>query len=258
MKLLKNLRQKFITNKRLNNYAFYAVGEVTLLVIGILIALYFSNLNVKNSNTKKEIWYLDNIANDMFYQKQALLENNINCEYYLLATEELIIQYNQDQAFLNMDSLSIGLNQLMTPLSYPNINNTYSELLSSGQVFLIENEDVLIDIIDFYLHIKEENAMFSAYRNEEFYRLISPVFYKYTQVSIQNTDKKEQLNTNDNSIDLYIQNTLKNPKHKLELVNALKNYWVILTNQKEILDFRLKECDKMIKMIDKEIARLNS
>jgi hypothetical protein len=63
-----------------------------------------------------------------------------------------------------MDSLSTGLNQLMTPLSYPNINNTYQELLSSGQVFLIENVDVLEDVIDFYLHAKEETALFSAYK----------------------------------------------------------------------------------------------
>jgi hypothetical protein len=79
LKLLKKIRQKLITSKRLNNYFVYAIGEVTLLVVGILIALYFSNLNVKNSNTQKEIWYLDNIANDMFYQKQALLENKKDC-----------------------------------------------------------------------------------------------------------------------------------------------------------------------------------
>jgi hypothetical protein len=157
-----------------------------------------------------------------------------------------------------MDSLSRGLNQLMTPLSYPNINNTYQELLSSGQVFLIENVDVLEDVIDFYLHAKEETALFSAYKNEEFYNLIAPAFYNYAQVTIENTEKSKILNAKDSSIELYIKNTLKNPKQKLELLNALKNYWVILTNQKEILDFRLEECDRMIKLIDKEIERLKS
>jgi len=194
----------------------------------------------------------------MFYQKQALLENKKDCKVFIGVTEQLIVQYNKDHAFLNMDSLSTGLNQLMTPLSYPNINNTYQELLSSGQVFLIENIDVLDDVIDFYLHAKEETALFSVYKNEEFYNLIAPAFYNYAQVTIENTEKSKILNANDSSIELYIKNTLKNPKQKLELLNALKNYWVILTNQKEILDFRLEECDRMIKLIDKEIERLKS
>jgi hypothetical protein len=88
--------------------------------------------------------------------------------------------------------------------------------------------------------------------------LIAPAFYNYAQVTIENTEKSKILNAKDSSIELYIKNTLKNPKQKLELLNALKNYWVILTNQKEILDFRLEECDRMIKLIDKEIERLKS
>ncbi len=45
IKLFKQVRQKFIQEKKVSSYLLYAIGEIALVVIGILIALYINNWN---------------------------------------------------------------------------------------------------------------------------------------------------------------------------------------------------------------------
>lgn len=43
----------------------YAIGEIVLVVIGILIALQINNLNDKAKERQKELHYLGNIKTDL-------------------------------------------------------------------------------------------------------------------------------------------------------------------------------------------------
>lgn len=45
MKLFKNQRNKLLKNKKIGNYLAYAIGEIILVVIGILIAVSLNNWN---------------------------------------------------------------------------------------------------------------------------------------------------------------------------------------------------------------------
>lgn len=56
-RFFKNIRHTLFINNRFTKYALYAIGEIVLLVIGILIALQISNWN----ESKKQNQYLQNI-----------------------------------------------------------------------------------------------------------------------------------------------------------------------------------------------------
>ena len=45
IKFFRNIRKKLLTENRFNKYALYAIGEIVLVVIGILIALQINNQN---------------------------------------------------------------------------------------------------------------------------------------------------------------------------------------------------------------------
>ena len=47
IKFFRRIRQQLVTEKKISKYLLYAIGEILLVVFGILIALYL--------NTKKEI-----------------------------------------------------------------------------------------------------------------------------------------------------------------------------------------------------------
>ena len=55
IKLIRNIRKKLIAQGKTTNYIKYALGEIVLVVIGILIALQVNNWNENRiSYTKKE------------------------------------------------------------------------------------------------------------------------------------------------------------------------------------------------------------
>jgi len=45
IKLFRNIRQKLVAEGKTTNYLKYAIGEIVLVVIGILIALQINNWN---------------------------------------------------------------------------------------------------------------------------------------------------------------------------------------------------------------------
>lgn len=53
IKFFRKIRQSLLAENKLSRYLLYAIGEIFLVVIGIMIALYFNNLNQDRLNEKK-------------------------------------------------------------------------------------------------------------------------------------------------------------------------------------------------------------
>ncbi len=65
LKFFRRIRRKLLDNGNLKNYLAYAVGEIVLVVIGILIALQFNNWNQANSDETKLVSLLHELAVDL-------------------------------------------------------------------------------------------------------------------------------------------------------------------------------------------------
>lgn len=90
IKFFRKIRQKLLHEKRVSSYVAYAIGEVLLVVIGILLALQFNNWNLERSNTEKERWYLINIVEDIEYQKGDLKDLKENYEQAIIICKHLL------------------------------------------------------------------------------------------------------------------------------------------------------------------------
>ena len=51
---IRKIRQKLLSENKFSKYLLYAIGEIVLVVIGILIALWINNKNIQNQNKEKE------------------------------------------------------------------------------------------------------------------------------------------------------------------------------------------------------------
>ncbi len=149
IQLFKKIRKKLIAEKRLVNYLAYAIGEILLIVIGILLALQFNNKNQEQENTKKERGYLISIVEDIEFQKSILKDMKRHSLESIEVAKSIIKDYNTEQSFLKIDSLNSKLNFLIETYIFPNTNNTDSELVSSGQLNLISDKSLSIDIINY-------------------------------------------------------------------------------------------------------------
>jgi len=66
------IRKSLIPAEGLKRYLFYAVGEVILVVIGILTALQISNWSDARKEREKERVYLQAIKEDLEKEKESI------------------------------------------------------------------------------------------------------------------------------------------------------------------------------------------
>ncbi|NKI30941.1 DUF6090 family protein [Croceivirga thetidis] len=256
IKFFRHIRQKLLNEGKSSKYLTYAIGEIALVVFGILIALQINNWNNDRLNVQKEIWYLDNIANDMFNQKSGLLQLKKEYLNSVSVSENLLLDVKVSKQYESIDSLSQKLNQLMTSHSYRNIDNTYREMVSSGQVSLIENDSLILEIIDFYIYSSEVEEMFKVNQDQLFFGEIFPVLNKYAQVDISDYTENKAIVFEDEEISGFLKNELKNSKNKLELTNAIRNKLKILHDFLITIEESLDEVNRIIGKIDMEIENL--
>lgn len=65
LRLFRNIRKRLAADNNLPKYTRYAIGEILLVTVGILIALQVNNWNEQRKQRNKELHYLANLKNDL-------------------------------------------------------------------------------------------------------------------------------------------------------------------------------------------------
>ena len=64
LKFFRGIRRKLIDEENLKKYLIYGIGEILLVVIGILIALQINNWNQTNSDKRVANDYVSNLLTE--------------------------------------------------------------------------------------------------------------------------------------------------------------------------------------------------
>ena len=140
IKFFRKIRQKLLVENRFNKYLLYAIGEIVLVVIGILIALQINNWNQQRLENKDENTILSNL-------NEEFLENQKNLE---LGKKELIIAKNvglqlmslmgKSEAYINKFNKDSLLFVVLESGSFRPSENTIDDLIQSGRLKLLKNK----------------------------------------------------------------------------------------------------------------------
>jgi hypothetical protein len=133
------------TENNFRKYFLYAIGEIFLVVIGILIALQINNNNEKRKLKVKELVYLNNIKLDLQLNIKTLEEFIQNREITVEAVDSLLIYFNKKK---EPDPNRFNFFNVTVLDWYPFVmhNNTYEELMNSGNFALISNKSIKNDL----------------------------------------------------------------------------------------------------------------
>src|SRR5210317_1373022 len=95
IKFFRKIRQKMLTDNKFNKYLIYGIGEIILVVIGILIALQINNWNENRRLRAVEIKLLKELRNDLMVTLEELAMDIPNLSDQIKITDHLI-QYAND------------------------------------------------------------------------------------------------------------------------------------------------------------------
>ncbi len=162
IKFFRKIRQRLLFENKFSKYFLYAIGEITLVVIGILIALGVNNWNQENIDHKLGEDYLLRIHRDLVQDtinfRGIITHNNNLREDIKGLLVSLYAGVDNIEQVQNMSSIyDKALDQVFSP-----IDNTYKGMISSGTLGLIGNLELKEEIVDLYSEYDQKRALLTA------------------------------------------------------------------------------------------------
>ncbi|NNL15260.1 MAG: hypothetical protein HKO81_01305 [Flavobacteriaceae bacterium] len=141
IKFFRKIRHNLLTENKFSKYLLYAIGEIVLVVIGILIALQINNWNESRKDRIEEKETLKNLTSDL---ESALLQLNVKIRQNrtFFVADSILLDVISHERQLPKDSLEkLILGHLITPTFNPEMGNL-NEIISSGKLNLIKNDSL--------------------------------------------------------------------------------------------------------------------
>ena len=144
---LRKLRERLIPGSAVTRYLLYAIGEILLVVVGILIALQINNWNQDRQNRALEITSLENLLEDLVIQREIIIEH-LDYEEIMIARIDSSRWYLESK--IGNEELIHLLQTLTGRFTFVANKATFTNMGATGNIVLIENEELKNSIVRYY------------------------------------------------------------------------------------------------------------
>lgn len=151
-----------IKENKANKYVLYAIGEIFLVVIGILIALQVSNWNTESQNK--------DIQTSLLQKLDVELQANIDRLNFLSGKYEEVTEKN----YTLLDTLLIGINEKKIETYLKNnfytsstlnlSSSVYEQMKNTGQLYALKS-DSLLNAIELNYRLYERENYYIIQKN---------------------------------------------------------------------------------------------
>jgi hypothetical protein len=165
IKFFRKTRQNLISEGKTGKYLKYALGEIVLVMIGILLALQVSNWNQERKDRISERKLLDNIHRDFIQNKMSF--DSIKAINYigLNALEKMIDLFPLERDTLKHAAF-MKYNAQIQSITYNPYNSSVESAVNSSSLQLIQDEDLqkyLVSWKDVLLDYQEDENNYFNY-----------------------------------------------------------------------------------------------
>lgn len=178
IKFFRKIRHNLLTENKFSKYLLYAIGEIVLVMIGILLALQVSNWNQDRKDLISERKILDNIHKDFKKNKKNFDSMKVINYRSLSAMDTMVALFP-----LNRDSLKINMyfnyNKQIEGITYNAYSSTVESVINSNSIQLIQDEELqqyLVSWKDVLLDFQEEETTYYKMLNDQFWPYLIEVF----------------------------------------------------------------------------------
>jgi len=143
IKFFRKIRQRLLTENKFSKYLFYAIGEIVLVMIGILLALQVNNWNENRKTNNQELELLVSLQKEFTFNRDELgrsikkaqvIQNR--CESLLKNTgnHEMKLSRYESDSLINLGLLSI--------ITFDASNGILNDIINSGKIHVLKNESL--------------------------------------------------------------------------------------------------------------------
>ena len=141
----RKIRKKMADDNKPMKYARYAIGEILLVMIGILLALQINNWNTKKIEKREENSSYKNIKRQINDDKNVISGiidyNSLYYKQYKYANQ--VIEQNDRSKIDTLGKIALNLFKYS---DYNRSSNIYQNLINSGELKLLKNRDIIEQI----------------------------------------------------------------------------------------------------------------
>ena len=264
IKFFRRIRQKLLTDGKLSKYLIYAIGEILLVVIGILIALQINNWNEGRKARLQEIKLLTQLNSDLQSNLEEVkhiiggeVANHITYGVTLRAeAKDSILHYLED-AEKHKEDLKLYLHMLPLKGIFNRANTAYKSI-EAGGIDILSNDSLRTLVTEKY-----EHRLHNIYVRENLeYEIITNRLKPILQETLIPTSVSSKLHPPAFYKMFGNKTVLNYPKDPLTLkedsrfINTLTELQEITLARKARLELTMRELKVLIQEVAAEIERL--
>ena len=165
---------------RAGKYLKYAIGEIVLVMIGILLALQVNTWNENRKIDKQELQLLESLQKEFTFNNDEI-DRSIKKAQIIQSRCETILKNtgNHDMKLSKNESDSLITSGLLNIITYDPSNGILSDIINSGKIQIIKNEKLknyLSNWNGILNDVKEDETWAVNERNN----IVFPFIYKHS------------------------------------------------------------------------------
>ena len=142
LKFYRRIRRKLLDEGNLRKYIIYGIGEILLVMIGILLALQVNNINESRRAKQLKLKYINALKSDLEKDIKSIKDYNDQNSYYEGLGQKLLNSLQGNSVKIDSQIIYEALVYANFKPSYSITSSTYNDLISSGKLALFEDMEL--------------------------------------------------------------------------------------------------------------------
>lgn len=184
IKFFRNIRKTLVKEGKTTNYLKYAIGEIVLVVIGILLALQINNWNEDRKNKILENDFYCKLLEDFELDRHNIDKLYSESNYKIEVSKKLLLELPQKNK--SIDYLMNTYIQALRTNSFSPSKVAILDITSSGKLSLLKNDSLKQNLLRYYSELDNLIFQLELNRNKSLERAFA--YESDIAIGIQHTD----------------------------------------------------------------------
>jgi len=204
MKFFRKLRHRLLSENRISKYLIYAIGEILLVMIGILLALQINNWNERNKLRNVEKAILEGIRENISLDTIDLNANILRYQKYIQYGSSIL--YSLTNQKKKNDSLINQLYIISTEDLLITLHTAYFDQAKQKGLSIISNKDLRTKISRLYeFEYPYITKCENVYQGYDYFKVLYPTIFNIFEID-PTSISQNKVNITDENYSLLLSN----------------------------------------------------